>query len=226
MGEKKSDKSSVRGKLIGKLRRQRQDDFNTAGDSGFHRSAYHRHFDGYKELKYTDPRGKTVIERTYIGDWYEPALSRENQIKMRILFVLLAVFGIAAFIYGALRTSPCNSALYVALFQAVAVPMLFWLVYVLIFYVSTMGRMTIGDYNSIHAPLIRSSLMVTICLWGSAAGSVVSCVLSGTFSDLICALIFAAGGLMFFIINRFENMLHYHVLPNDTQAPEGSVEIT
>ena len=225
-GKGASSSSDVRKKLIGRIRRQSQEDYNSAGDSGFHRSAYHRHFDGYKELKYRDPTGKTVIERTYVGDWYEPALSRENQIRLRVLYVLLAGFGIAAFVFGALRQTPCNSVIYVALFQALAIAMIIWLIYVLIFYVPTLGRMTIGDYNTLHAPLIRASLMCTIALWGSAAGSVLSCFLNAAWTDLICTLIFAAGGLMFFLINRLENMLHYHVLPNDTQAPDESVEIT
>ena len=227
--EKKSAKNVSRNKrkLIQKLRQtQHEEDYNSARTSGFHRSAYHRHFDGYKEIKFKDPTGKTVIQRTYVGDWYEPDFTRENQIKLRVLYVLLTVFGVGLFIYAATRVTACNTALYVALFQGLAVAMLIWLIYVLIFYVPSLGRLTVGDYNSIHQPLIRASFMMTLCMWACAAGAILSLILNGYLMDILCCLLFAAAGLMFFIINRMESRLIYHVLPNDTEAPDESVEIT
>ena len=51
-----------------RLRRRTNTD-QTFLDKGWHSKAYHRHFEGYTEVETTNEKGKTVIQRVYVGDY-------------------------------------------------------------------------------------------------------------------------------------------------------------
>lgn len=200
----------------------------TPASASFHRRAYHRNFQGYTEVKRVRPDGRAVIERVYTGHYFEPMLSKERRVRLRILYVLLFAGGAAVFGWAATRPAVCNTALYVGALQALALVMAMWCLYVLIFYIPASGKMTVGEYDTLHKPLIRSSLACALSQWAAAAAAVV-CVLlnrdaaSGT--DLLCAGGFVLGGVPFGVLWFLESHLEYAVLDNDTPMPEDGVEI-
>ena len=198
---------------------------NGRNKNHFFGSSYRRNFEGYREIRFTDPMGKKVTQRTYVGDYYNPVLSYARQIELRILYILLAGIGIGLFVFSAMQDAACNSVKYVALFQALSIAMMVWLVYVMIFYVISPGKMTIGDYNTIHKPLLTATKLGCIFLWCCAGACLLSCALSRSPADLVCCAALAVSGLSVFAINWFESRLVYEVLPNDAAAPEDSVEI-
>ena len=191
----------------------------------FFGSSYRRNFEGYREVRFTDPMGKKVTQRTYVGEYYNPVLSYARQIELRVLYILLTVVCVGLFLFSAMRDAACNSAGYVALFQALSIAMMVWLIYVMIFYVISPGKMTIGDYNTIHKPLLTSTKLGCIFLWCCAGTCLLSCLLNRSPADLVCCAALAVSGLSVFAINWFESRLVYEVLPNDAAAPEDSVEI-
>lgn len=195
---------------------------------GFHRPAYHRNFQGYTEVKRINAAGKAIIERVYTGHYYEPMLSRERRITLRVMYLLLFVGGVALFAFTATRSARCNSMLYVGLFQAAAVLMAPWCLYVLIFYLPATGKLTIGEYDTLHKPLIRAALACAICQWLAAAACAVCFLLhlsEPKWTDLFCAGGFAAAGALFGLIWFLESHLEYAVLDNETPTPEDGVEI-
>ena len=200
----------------------------TPETASFHRQAYHRHFEGYTEVKRVDERGRTVIERVYTGKYYEPELAPHRRLTLRMFYVIFFLGGTALFLFCATRTVPCNTAPYVNLFQALAVPMLLWCAYVLVFYLPATGKLTIGEYNSLHKPLIRASTLTALCMWLAGAGALACFILhleTGTISDLLCAAGFAGGGAPMFLIGLMENHLEYAMAANEAKPPEDGIEI-
>ncbi len=198
----------------------------TPEQAPFHSRAYHRHFEGYTEVKRVNERGRQVIERVYTGKYYEPKLAPFRRVTLRIFYLLFFAGGTALFLFCATRTAPCNTAPYVNLFQALAVPMLLWCAYVLVLYIPATGKLTIGEYHSQHRPLIRSSLLAAACMCLAGAGALACFFLrSGMYTDLLCAAGFAASGLPLFFLSLFERNLDYEVTGSGAQPPDDGVEI-
>ncbi len=179
-------------------------------------------------MKHLNADGRTVIERVYTGRWYEPMLSRERQITLRILYVLLFVCGAGLFVFTATRRTRCNATLYVGLLQALAVVLGIWCIYVFVFYIPARGKLTIGEYDSLHKPLIRASGACALCQAALAAASTVCFFLhldQKDPADLVCALGFLGCTVLFGLIWFLESHLEYAVLDNSTVPPEEGVEI-
>ncbi len=209
-------------------RQEMRETGGTPTSASFHRRAYHRNFQGYTEVKRLRPDGRTVIERVYTGHWYEPMLSMERRVRLRILYVLLFLCGAGVFGWAATRRAVCNTVLYVGLFQALAVAMAIWCLYVLVFYIPATGKLTIGEYDTLHKPLIRSAMACAVCLWAAAAAAVVCLVLDRAAAvgrDWLCPAGFALSGALFGLIWFLESRLEYAVLDNETPMPEDGVEI-
>lgn len=200
----------------------------TPESASFHRRAYHRNFQGYTEVKRVRPDGKAVIERVYTGHYFEPMLSKERRVRLRILYVLLFAGGMGVFGWSATRPAVCNTVLYVGAFQALAVAMALWCLYVLIFYIPAVGKLTVGEYDTLHKPLIRSSAACALCQGAAAVAALVCFFLNrdaASASDLLCMGGFVLGGMLFGLIWFLESHLEYAVLDNDTPMPEDGVEI-
>lgn len=194
----------------------------------FHSRAYHRNFEGYTEVKTLDARGRSVIRRVYAGKYYEPDLAPFRRVTLRIFYLLFFLGGTALFLFCATRALPCNSARYVFLFQAASIPLLLWCVYVLVFYMPSTGKLTIGEYKTQHTSLIRSTQLTAACMWASAAAALV-CFFAAAdgrvFGVLLCAGGFALSGGLIFLITLFERNLQYTVTSSLSVSPEDGVEI-
>lgn len=200
----------------------------TPESAPFHSRAYHRNFEGYTEVKTLDARGRSVISRVYTGNYYEPALAPFRRVTLRIFYLLFFLSGLALFLFSATRPLPCNSVLYVSLFQAISVPLLIWCVYVLIFYIPSTGKLTIGEYKTQHKSLILATQITAACLWTCAAATLVCffAAPNGRVSGvLLCAGGFAVSGGLIFLITLFERKLEYTVTSGSAVSPEGGVEI-
>lgn len=204
----------------GKLRRTG----GTPEPAPFHSRAYHRNFEGYTEVKTLDARGRSVIQRVYTGRYYEPDLAPFRRVTLRIFYLLFFLSGIALFLFCATRALPCNSVLYVALFQAIAIPLLIWCVYVLIFYIPSTGKLTIGEYK-MRKSLIRATQLTAACMWACAAATLFCFFAAPISGVLLCAGGFAVSGGLIFLISLFERNLEYTVTNGSAVSPEDGVEI-
>lgn len=200
----------------------------TPEQASFHRRAYHRNFEGYTEVRELNQYGRTVIRRVYTGKYYEPELEPFRRLTLRMFYLLFFAGGTALFLYGATRHLLCNRTLYVNLFQAVEIPMLLWCIYVLAFYIPSMGKLTAGEYDTQHGSLMRATRMAAVCMWLTAAAAVVCTLLhldTEVLANLLCAAGFAASGALVFLIYLFESNLNYTVTNSTNSAPEEGVEI-
>ncbi len=200
----------------------------TPEPASFHSHAYHRYFEGYTEVKRVNEHGHQFIERTYTGKYYEPKLEPFRRLTLRLFYILFFIGGTVLFAFSATRTTPCNSALYVNLFQALSVPMLLWCAYVLVLYIPATGKLTIGEYRGQHKPLIQSSLIAAVSMWLTGLGALVCFFIhlnARDFTDLLCAAGFAVSGGLMFLIFIFERNLEYDVTNSDAQVPIDGVEI-
>jgi hypothetical protein len=196
--------------------------------ASFHRPAYHRNFQGYTEVTRLDEKGKTVIRRIYTGKYYVPALSRQNQLRLRFVYAVLFLGGGALYFFCAMQSALCNAFFPVNLLQGLSLPLLLWCLYLLAFYLPSTGKLTLGDYETLHRPLIRASLLTALCMWATAVAGVVACfVYADLFylSDLPCVGGFALSGGLMFLIYFLEHRLEYLVEENDTEMPADGVEL-
>ena len=196
--------------------------------AGFHRHAYHRNFEGWTEVTIKRPDGRTYIDHIYTGRYYEPALTAGQRVGIRLLYLTLSLLGGILYAFMAFRDTFCNKAPYVVMFQSLTLLMMLWFFYTMFFYILTPGLMTIGDYNTIHKPVIRSALVNVLCMWATAAASLISFFLYFTYRpymDLLCSLGFAAAGIMLSAIYLMEQNLEYKIVKNDTEPPEDGTEI-
>lgn len=224
---------SLRERIIHKTRQKalNREMWRTGGTPdtpAFHSRAYHKHFEGYTEYKVKNEKGRSITKRIYTGKYYEPDLAPHLRRRLRIAYVLLFVCAVGLFMYCGTRVSPCNTAPYVNAFQVIAVVLLFWHVYILVNYLANNGPLTIGEYNSIHKPLIRASNLSGICMWICCAMSILSFFLHFQdlpFLDLLCASGFFMSGLFLGIIYYLEYNLNYMVINNNTKVPEDGIEI-
>lgn len=222
-------KESYREKVKEKARRQElRETGGMPRAAGFHRFAYHKNFEGWTEVKRVGLNGKVGIERVYTGKYYEPALEMRHRIELRLLYLLLIAGSTALYAFTATRTAYCNNAFYVGIFQGLTAVLMLWVIYVMLFYAFTPGKMTIGDYNTIHKPMYRSALSGALSMWTTGCMAVISFfvrIADRPYTDLLCALGFAASGTLLFFLYLIEHNLSYRVLKNETEAPADGSEI-
>lgn len=196
--------------------------------ASFHRGIYHREMEGYTETTWRDAKGRPHIRRVYTGHYYVPDLSRRRLTMRKFLYVLLAVISAVLFGWGATREIAANTVPLTAFLQVLSVLVYLWLAYLVLFYGLTSGRMTIGDYNTIHKPLVIASLLQTILLWSTAISTLVVSLLSSVQSTgllgLCCVSELISGFLMMSVF-WLEGRLEYHVERNEKADTIEGVEI-
>ena len=216
---KETWKQRIRKKQI---QREMQETGGMPQSAPFHRAAYHRHFKGYTEVRRAGDGGKTRIERIYTGSYYEPALTLLQQRQLRFVYLVFSIFGAALYLFCASRDVLCNKTAYVVIFEAVALVLLLWVIYLLCFYLPATGKMTEGDYHSLHKPLIHAGMLVSISMWITALASVLCFFLNreaASSADLLCALGFGVGGCFMFVLHFMEKRLIYR--KTNAPVPEG-----
>lgn len=193
----------------------------------FHSRSYHREFEGYTEIRMLESNGKTVLKRIYTGKYYEPDLAYYRRITLRFFYVLFYAAGLALFLFTASRPNACNTASYVGIFQLLFVPAVLWISYVLIFYVPQPGKLTVGEYHTLHGPLIRASMVCACLLWICASAALVCLIMnrnSAGCGDFLCIGGFLLSGGFYYLIHWFESRLQYTVTGKTTEIEDG-VEI-
>ena len=90
-------------------------------DKGWHSKAYHRHFEGYAEVETTNEKGKTVIERVYVGDYYRLDLPKSKRVQLRLFYAGLIALVAALFGFAASRSVGANMTWYLAIPQMIGV---------------------------------------------------------------------------------------------------------
>ena len=191
-------------------------------DRGWHSKAYHRHFEGYTELEETNERGKTVIRRVYVGDYYRLDLPKNRRIGLRFGYAGLIAFTAVLFGYAASRPVGANMTWYTAIVQMVAVCLLGLLCVNLLSHSVAPRDMTIGDWKSSSGKLQRNAKYTALSMELLAFLTALYLILNGEewVIHLVCIGLYGVAGLAALVLNRLEANAPYKTWRSTEAAPE------
>lgn len=194
-----------------------------------HSKAYHKHFEGYTEVRVPKPNGKgTRIERVYTSDYYRQDLTKHQRIVLRLLYAVLFMCAVYLYVTSATLPIAINSTWYVALPEAVSIPFLFWILVAFLLYLLAAQDMTISDYRSSSQSLLKATMGAAICLGACAMVTLFFLALNPSDEPLqvaLCGVKYAIGSLLVFTMNRIERRIPYLKVLNPTPHPENGIEI-
>lgn len=191
-------------------------------DKGWHSKAYHRHFEGYTELEETDEKGKTVIKRVYVGDYYRLDLPKSKRLLLRFGYAALIILVGALFGFAASRPVGANSQWYFAIVQMVSVCLIGLLGVNLLSHSTAPRDMTVGDRKASSGKLKRNSVYTALTMELLALMTLVYLLIKGENwgVHLLCVALYAAAGVAALILNRLEANAPYLTWRSTEEAPE------
>ncbi len=191
--------------------------------------AYHRFFEGYSEITVPKPNGKGyTIQRIYTGDYHRQDLTKSQRIWLRVLYVVLFLGAAYLFVSSAILPLVSNATWYVALSQAISIPLLFWVMIVFYSYLPAKQDLTIHEYRSSSLALQKATFGSAVSLGIAALATLIFVLLNlpdGPLTELICAVKYIAGGLLVYSINLIEKGLNYLIIPSQNIPPPDAMEI-
>lgn len=190
----------------------------------YHSRSYHREFEGYAEREYLDKRGRTRIERIYVGQYYQLDSSDTGRRFLKITHMALWLCMLLFFLLGATVDSGSNRAWYVVVFEAVDIVLLFRLALKVLGMPGVPKRMEIRQYRRVTSELVLDT-GITVVSFGITA---VGCLLyllthldSASVSDELWTMCFyVVCGFIAFFERYVEKKQKYIVIPNQTELTE------
>lgn len=191
-------------------------------DRGWHSKAYHRHFEGYTELEETNEKGKTVIKRVYVGDYYRLDLPKNKRIGLRFSYAGLISLIAALFGFVASRPVRANMTWYLAIVQMLAVCLLGLLCVNLLSHSIAPRDMTVGDWKSSSKKLQRNAKYTALTMELLAFLTALHLILNGEnwLIHLLCVGLYAVAGLIAVVLNRLEANAPYKIWRSTEEAPD------
>ena len=191
-------------------------------DRGWHSKAYHRHFEGYTELEETNEKGKTVIKRVYVGDYYQLNLPKNKRIGLRFVYAGLIALIAALFGFAASRPVGANMTWYLAIVQMVAVCLLGLLCVNLLSHSTAPRDMTVGDWKSSSKKLQRNAKYTALAMELLAFLTGLCLLMNGENwgTHLLCIALYTVAGLVSVVINRLEANAPYKRWHSTEVTPE------
>lgn len=121
-----------------------------------------RWFDGYTQYETLEPNGKRVIHNVYTGYWYIQELDKRGRLQHRLIYLALALFGIALLLFGSTRVIAANIRWYGGVPAFVGLAGLVWALYGLVNDCIVPQKRTIGDYRASSLSIRRGGLVSAI----------------------------------------------------------------
>jgi hypothetical protein len=198
-------------------------------DSAYHSPSYHKYFEGTSETLVTGKNGKGKrIIRVYTGLYYSQDMTGKRRILNRLLFTGLYLGAAALFAFCASLETASNRTWYVTFPEALSFIGLFWMLYVLINYMTAPRDMTVGCYHSTSGPLIKSGRLTAISLGLLTLTQLIYALLSAEenrLSGLLSAAGFAASSAAVYAIGAIDSQITYTRTRSENKAPDHGIEI-
>ncbi len=190
-------------------------------DKGWHSKAYHRHFEGYTEVETTDDKGKTVIHRVYVGDYYRLDLRKNKRIGLRFVYGGLVALIAVLFWFAASRPVGANMTWYLAIAQMLGVGLIGLMGVNLLSHCTAPRDMTVGDWKSSSGKLKRNAKYTALVMELMAFLTGLHLLLNGEDwgIHLLCIGLYAVAGLIAVVINRLEVNAPYLKFPSTEEMP-------
>jgi len=191
-------------------------------DRGWHSKAYHRHFEGYAEVETTNDKGKTIIQRVYVGDYYRLDLPKNKRVALRLAYLSLIALIAGLFGFAASRPVGANMTWYIAIAQMVAVCLLGLLCVSLLSHSTAPRDMTVGDWKSSSKKLRRNAKYTALVMELLAFLTGLHLLLNGENwgMHLLCVVLYAIAGITAVILNRLEANAPYKIWRSTEEPPE------
>lgn len=193
-------------------------------DTGFrHKTYYHKHFQGFTEIRRVGKNGRVTIERRYTAPWQRHRLTNAQWALTKLLYILGVLISTVLFLWATTRRVPTNTAALVAA-PGFLTGFLLILMWMSVFaYVSAPRNMTLWEYRSgkgkieLFTRLTFAATLATvaakilyICVWMDFSWT-------GEVAGLL-ALIIAAVPLI--LIYAAERRMGYEELENENHVTE------
>ncbi|MBR1585341.1 MAG: hypothetical protein IJ662_07380 [Clostridia bacterium] len=187
------------------------------------RKAYHRFFEDYAEIQTSNAKGKTVVQRIYVGHYYRVDLPDDAHQKRKIALLLLFIAALALCLYGGL-TAPASGARLTALMTMLSLLMLVLLGAAIFYRLTAPREMEKRVYRDSSDRLKALGVLSTLGLFATALGVLVTALANERyrFSDNAPGILtFALGGGCALWLTLLERRTRYIELPPKHQRPEG-----
>ncbi len=197
--------------------------------SGYHSSTYHRFFEDYVETRVPKANGKgTKILRVYRGFYYQQDIADMHRVRNRVLLALLYMIAVAFFLLSSLHATSGSIAWLLNISLFLSFIGLFWMLYILIYYMITPRKMTVGCYRATSKPLVRSGRLTAAALGVSALLQLLDSFLQtekSLVAGLLCSAGFIVSGTAVFILAMLEYRIPYKKIRSENGMVDGGVEI-
>ena len=216
------DKDSKRIKRV--LREQeRRHKIEKNSAEPWHSRAYHREFEGYAEREVPGEKGRTKIERIYVGNYYELDATDQRRRLLKWTHIVFSLGAWVFFLMGATARVAANFSRLTAFFQAIQVLTMVWLLIVGVRNLLTPPRMRVRQYKDSSCAVLLWTRIAAVC-----AG--VSCLLTliftlihtreGLGAGLLCALYHALAAVLVMLSYYIEAQQNYRVIPSGVEITE------
>lgn len=192
-------------------------------ETGFrHSTYYHKHFQGYTEIRSVRPNGSIAIERRYTAPWIQHQLNTKRWVLTKIAYVLSVLLSSFLYLWALVQRIPGNSAAIVA---AAGMPtgillVLMWMA--VCAYVTAPRNMTQWEYHSGKKKVELFSRVSAAGVVLTALMKVVFCIcFGGSWSaewSSILALLMAAAPLLAMYFTEYK--MQYQEIENNTLVNE------
>ena len=194
-------------------------------EGAYHSSSFHSFFEGYVEQKQTDPRtGRTKIVRIYTAPYRVRCASEKQWRITKLQTSLLYLCAVILLVLAATVFELENPAKYYQLFVAGSLVCDFFLLYILIRYVSSPRKLTVGDYRAVYPGLYRLALVCAVSTFLALPTRLVNVIASGqTFSVNMLmgfSCLAGSGASLLFLFFREKNAV-YNVEANEHAEENG-----
>lgn len=175
-------------------------------EAAFHSSSFHSYFEGYVEQKQTDPRtGRAKIVRIYTGPYRVRCATESRWLAEKLFTAGAYLSSVVLLILAATVLELEEPAKYYQLFIAGSLLCDFFLLYILLRFLSAPRKMTIGDYRAICPKLYQAGLVSAVFAGLAIPARLVNAILTRSRFDLtlvggfLCLAGSAAAMLMLFL---------------------------
>ncbi len=164
--------------------------------------------------KNLDGKGSKTI-RVYEGDYYYQDIPNKKWIVYRILFPLMFMGSLTIFTILLLSREPGNSMWYVILSQIISLLSYFYLLYVLIGYITSPRKMTVGCFNATSKPIIFSAKLNSFCLVLAAIVRMIYLIINDDgdiMNNIYIISLLIMSATLSFLIGFFESKINYIII--------------
>lgn len=218
-------------RVVREQERRRKLEKNTA--EPWHSRSYQKEFEGFAERVVQTEKGRSKIERIYVGNYYELDASDSRRILLKWTHMVLAIAACVFFLMSAAAQVAANFVRLITFFQAVEILALACMLWLALKNLFTRPRMIIRQYKGTSKAILNWSRVTAVT---AAVNGILSLIFTfvrhdETFREgLLVVLWYILSSVLMCFAYSIENAQTYRVIRNDTPITDdmtviGNIEI-